>query len=255
MFRFLVLLFFCFTLQLFSQTVSGTVTDEEGNPLPAVLVFNLQTEKKAYTDLNGQFIIEAKSNEELRFIRPEFERFSKIITKQDINYSFRISLFRITAEIEEIEIRQQLTGNIANDSKNYGDKKAVAKLKSETADYIGAKSSAEVLKAKPGEFVQPVGLGFSVGGPNSKWDDVDFMNYLLSNIELSFFIEELKIQSTEIQPFISYVFRNFDRKEVLFYGICSQHDLSRFITESYIKVDAYKKNLPNNPPIIKKKRR
>ncbi|MEC5157652.1 carboxypeptidase-like regulatory domain-containing protein [Chryseobacterium sp. MP_3.2] len=59
----------CFSLQFFSQQLYGIVTDEDQNPLPAVLVFNLQTEKKAYTDLNGQFTIEAKPSQGLRFVR------------------------------------------------------------------------------------------------------------------------------------------------------------------------------------------
>ena len=138
--------------------------------------------------------------------------------------------------------------------KIFGDDKATVKLKLETSDYIRALSSAEALKAKTGEFVQPIGSGFFMGGPNSKWDDVDFMKYLISNIQADFFIEELKLKPTEIQPFIYYVFKDFDRKEVLFFGICKQYDLSRFIDECYMKIDAYYKRLPNDTPTIKKRR-
>jgi hypothetical protein len=255
MFRFSIVFFFLFSGFFFSQKVSGFITDEEGNPLPATLVFNLQTEQKSYTDLQGSFSIDANPNQELRFIRVGFERFSKIISSQDFNYTFRISLYRNATEIEEVEILHQPTGNLAIDGRNFGDNKATAKLKLQTSHYIRAKSSVEVLQAKPGEFVQPVGSGFFIGGPNNKWDDVDFMNFLLSNIQPAFFIEELKLTSAEIQPFIFYIFKNFDRKKVLAYGICSQYDLSRFIDECYLKVASYKKNLPNDSLIFKKKRR
>ncbi len=255
MFRFLVVFLISISGFLFSQKISGTITDEEGNPLPATLVFNLQTEQKSYTDLQGSFSIDANQNEELRFIRPGFDRFSKIISSQDFNYTFQISLFRTTAQIEEIEISQQPTGNLTNDSKNYGDKKAVAKLKSETAKYIRSESTKEVLAPKAGEFIQPVAQGFFIGGPDPQWDDVDFMQVLIMNLGNDFFTNDLHLKLSELQPFIYYVFRNFERKEILFYGICSQYDLSRFINESYLKIDAYKKNLPNNPALIKKKRR
>ena len=131
MFRFLVFLFFCFSLHLFSQSVSGTVTDEEGNLLPAVLVFNLQTEKKSYTDLNGQFTIDAKLKEELRFIREGFDRSFKIINPGDFTYSFSLSMLRIPAEIEEVLVPVRLTGNLDIDSRNLTRFDKVAQLRAE----------------------------------------------------------------------------------------------------------------------------
>ena len=129
------LYFFLFFLMIstssFSQTVSGTVTDEERNPLPAVLVFNLQTEKKAYTDLNGQFIIEAKSKEELRFVREGFERSYKIINSGDFTSPFTLSILRIAAEIEEVQVPVRLTGDLNIDSRNLTRFDKVAQLRAE----------------------------------------------------------------------------------------------------------------------------
>ncbi|QOW10851.1 hypothetical protein Q73A0000_11030 [Kaistella flava (ex Peng et al. 2021)] len=138
--------------------------------------------------------------------------------------------------------------------KNYGDTKSVAKLKSETVKYIRSQSTPEVLASKPGEFVQPIGPGFSVGRPVNQWDDIDFMKSLIESIGQDFFTDDLKLKNSEIQPFIYYIFRNFDRKEILFRGICSPFDLSRFINESYKKVEPYRENLPNNPAQKKKKK-
>ncbi len=131
MFRFSIVFFLLFSGFFFSQKVSGVVTDEEGNPLPATLVFNLQTEQKAYTDLQGAFSIDANPNQELRFIRVGFERFSKIISSQDFNYSFRISLYRMAEEIEEVQVPVRLTGDLTTDSRNLTRYDKVAHLRAE----------------------------------------------------------------------------------------------------------------------------
>ena len=253
--RILIFLLFFFSIDVFGQTFSGIITDEYQNPLAAVLVFNLQTEQKVDTNLKGEFTINASIGNELRFIRAGFERSSKIIQQQNFNNPFVISIVRTIAEIEEVKVSNKPTGNLTKDAKNVGDRKAVLALKNETSRYIRSKSSDNVLSPKQGEFVQPVGKGFTIGEPNNKWDDIDFMNYLIENIQMTFFIDTLKLKSTEIQPFINYIFKNFERKKILFYGNCSQYDLSRFIAESDNKIDRYKKNLPNNPQLIKKKRR
>ncbi|MGA9212233.1 carboxypeptidase-like regulatory domain-containing protein [Kaistella sp.] len=252
MIRIISLFFLSFSSSLFSQKVSGTVTDEDRNPLPEVLVFNMKSEQKTYTNLNGEFTIEASVNSELRFIRQGFERSSKMMKEQDFTNPFTISILRIPAEIEEVKIAYQPVGDLNKDLKNYGDTKSVKKLKSETANYIRSESTEEVLAPKAGEFVQPVGQGFSVGGPNSQWDDVDFMQFLIVNLGGDFFTEDLQLKPSEIQPFIYYIFQNFERREVLFRGICTQYDLSRFIKEANNKLDAYHKNLPNVPAKKKK---
>lgn len=144
MWRLLLLFLLLFSCFLFSQKVSGFITDEEGNPLPAVLVFNLRTEQKSSTNLAGEFTIDAKPNEELRFIRSGFERFSKMISNQDYNYSLRISLDRIAAEIEEVEIPVRLSGDLNIDSRNLTRFDKVAQLRAE----IGVPAAPEKPREK-----------------------------------------------------------------------------------------------------------
>ena len=254
MFRFFTTVLFIISVNSFAQKVSGIVTDENQNPLPAVLVINMATEEKVTTNLNGEFFINASINNELRFVRKGFERNSKIVVQLDFSVMFKVPLIKLAQEIEEVEITYQTTGNFKDDIKNFGDVKSVKKLKSETAKYIRSESTEEVLAPKPGEFVQPVGQGFFIGGPDSQWDDVDFMQFLIENLGNDFFTQDLQLKPSEIQPFIYYIFRNFERRNILFKGICTQADFARFITESHHKLEAYRQNLPNNPPIKKKKK-
>ena len=238
---------------LFSQQISGTVTDEEGNVLAGVLVFNAASEKKAFTQQNGRFSIDALSGNELRFVRKGYERYSERVNAEDFLKDLKIRLTRSVMEIEEVKVVPKLTGNLAQDSKYGGDGKATQALKIETGKYIASKSSPEILAPKPGEFVQPVGPGFSVGKIESKWDDVDFLKFLTDNIDKEFFTEDLQLQESEIQRFVYYIFRNFERGDILKYGFCSAADVARFISECNKKVEAYRNHLPNDPP--KKKRK
>jgi len=248
MFRLFAVFIFFISSPFCSQQVSGIITDDEENHLSGVMIFNVNTQQKSYSDKNGKFSIEAVTNHELRFVRKGFDRSSKIVWTIDFSQGLKIILKRTIAEIEEVEIKSQPTGNLTKDAQNHGDTKQVAKLKNETANYILAKSAPEVLAAKPGEFVQPKNAGFAVGAPDSKWDDVDFMKFLISNIDEEFFTEDLQLKESEIQSFVYYIFRNFERKDILFYGVCTQADLSRFMIEAYSKLDPYRKNLPNNLP-------
>lgn len=94
MLRLFLLVIFCSSTSLFSQQVSGTVTDEDQNPIPAVLVFNMKTEQKVYTNLNGEFKINASPTEEIRFIRQGFERSSKIVMYLDFSYPIYMTIIR-----------------------------------------------------------------------------------------------------------------------------------------------------------------
>lgn len=118
--RFLLCLFLMLiSLNFFSQTVSGVVVDEESNPLPAVLVMNMTTNEKVNTNLNGEFSIAASVNNELRFVRQNYERNSKMVNQNDFSVSLKITLIRTAQEIEEVEVSPlKLTGDLNTDSRN-----------------------------------------------------------------------------------------------------------------------------------------
>lgn len=251
----LFFIYFFLPLLYFSQETAffGSIQNEDQFRIPNVTVFNARTEQKTIADSRGNFSIQAKIGDEIRFAKQGYERISVRVSKQDLETSKTIILVKTAEDLEEVEIGYQATGNLEKDIQHFGDKPATKKLKGDVSNYIAQESSPEVLKAKPGEFVQPVGPGFSVGKVDSQWDDVDFMDYLISQLGTEFFTKDLRLKDSEIQPFIYYIFRNFERKNILFTGICSSSDLFRFTTEADLKLEPYRKNLPNLPP--KKKRR
>lgn len=128
----------CFALaDLYSQQkIYGKVTDENNLNLSSVLIVNISNNKRVQTDPNGQFIIEAEENEEVRFIKEGYYRTDKKITKENIGSPFHILLLRAETLIPEVKIPYQPTGNLQRDSKHYdGSRKTVA-LKSEMDIYM-----------------------------------------------------------------------------------------------------------------------
>ncbi len=54
--------------------VSGNVVSEYHTLLSNVMIVNIRTDKKVLTDSEGDFKIEANVNDELRFIKENYER-------------------------------------------------------------------------------------------------------------------------------------------------------------------------------------
>lgn len=148
-------LIFCFSISVSAQTFSGTVTDEDQHPLAAVMVFNVQTDKKAYTNVNGEFAIESSSGNELRFIRTGFERSSKIVKEGDFSIPFTISIVRMAQEIEEVKVSNlRLTGDLNTDARNLTKFDKVAQLQSE----IGVPTAPEKPRETPPPTLEKVGV-------------------------------------------------------------------------------------------------
>ena len=159
----LVIFLCCFATSYFSQQVSGTITDEEGNPIPAVLVFNIKTEKYTYTTINGNFSIECSENDELRFARKSFERVSKTVNQIDFSSPLRIILERIPGEIEEVNVPNiRLTGDLNKDAKNLSKIDKVDELQKE----IGVPKPPEKPREVPSEVTKDVLLPIVTGRLN-----------------------------------------------------------------------------------------
>ena len=71
------------------QTISGIVTDQEGNPLPSVSVIIKNSEKGVSTDFDGNFSIDASEGDVLVLSSIGFE--SKEITVDSVSISVILS--------------------------------------------------------------------------------------------------------------------------------------------------------------------
>lgn len=228
----LKLLFFLFSV-FFIHTnaqdyIFGKIISEDQNELPEVTVINIRTDERVSTNRDGHFMISGRAGDELRFVKNGYERAQQKVTVQSISSPINIILVRAATLIAEVEIKKDITGDITIDSKNLDPPKKVQKLKSDLGLYMSKKSDPRIMAARPGEFVQPKGQGFSIGKVKNKWDDVDLSSYLRYALGEKYFTD-LKIDRALIQHFIYYVFAGgFERKNILKYGFCSDADLMRF---------------------------
>ncbi|ALR31660.1 hypothetical protein ATE47_14590 [Chryseobacterium sp. IHB B 17019] len=221
--------------------IFGKIVTEDNAEIPDVTVINIRTDERSTTNRDGHFMISGRVGDELRFVKTGYERANKKITKENITSPINVTLTRSAILIAEVEIKKGVTGDIKVDSKNLNPSKKVQKLKSDLAVYMSQKSDPGVLAARAGEFVQPVTKGvFSLGKIKNKWDDIDFMSYLQTALGDKFF-EDLKIDKSQIQHFILYIFRSgFERKFILKYGYCNDSDLNRFKNAVLNRISLYK---------------
>ncbi|MBD3903655.1 hypothetical protein NAL32_01145 [Chryseobacterium sp. Ch-15] len=128
----LLQIFFTFS----QQQVSGEIIDEDKNALRNVLIFNTTKNIKTYSNISGEFSIEAEENDEVKFIKEGFYRIDKIIKKETFNSQLQIQFVRAETLIQEVKIDHKPSGDLANDSKRLDDSKKIASLKSSLNEYM-----------------------------------------------------------------------------------------------------------------------
>lgn len=186
-----------------------------------VLVVNINSQEKTYSNSQGQFIINADLGDELRFVKEGYERKVLKITNTDEVF---INLIKLITEIEEVEVKKKLSGNLDEDSKLFNENKKKVALNNDLKVYFKTRSSGELMKPKPGEFVQPVGQGFTIGGPDNKWVVTDLVEWIRENLTDEYFIS-LGLAFPEINSFLYYSLQSFHTMTILKYGYCSEEDV------------------------------
>jgi len=221
---------------IFSQQVRGRIVSDSV-VANQVLVVNINSQEKTYSDSKGQFFINANIGDELRFIKLGYER--KVINVKNDN-ELLINLIKLTIEIEEVEVKKKLSGNLSKDSKLFDENKKKVTLNNDLKVYFKAPSSAEVLKAKPGEFIQPVGTGFGFGAIDNKWTLTHLVEWIRENLKDEYFIS-MGLEFPEINLFLFYSLRTFNTKNILKYGFCDDQDVGNLKLHFEEKLKDFKK--------------
>lgn len=112
--KYLIFLFFS-TFIYAQNTISGNVVSESDFVLQNVIVVNVKTGNKTLTNNDGNFSIKADVNDELRFIKENFERGSKVLHNSDFFTPLSIQLVRVPTEIEEVKVAVKPTGDLGKD--------------------------------------------------------------------------------------------------------------------------------------------
>ena len=80
-------------------------------------------------------MISAKNNDALRFVKQKFDRITYSVKPKDFKNSIKITLIKSVVEIEEVEIKTKLTGNLKEDARRVESVRKV-KLNKEIAKYF-----------------------------------------------------------------------------------------------------------------------
>jgi len=220
--------------------IFGKISSEDLSEVPNVTVINLRTDEQVLTNRDGHFMISGRQGDILRFFKNGFERTDQKVSKENLESPMNVKLLRAAELIAEVEIKKGLSGDLKIDSKTLNPPKKVEKLKAEINNYLKQKSDPRILAARPGEFVQPKGQGFSIGKVKNKWDDLDLANYLAYALGEQYFTD-LKIEKPFINHFINYVLAGgFERQKILKYGFVSDADLMRFQGAVLMRISSYR---------------
>jgi len=155
------LMLLCSTFIFSQQTVTGRVVDDSGENLSKVIVINMSSDKKVYSDSEGVFSIEANPNDELRFVKEDFNRTSRRVLTNGINSPLFITLYQIPRDVGEVKILKKLTGDLETDSR------IVAKVDKgeQVRDAVGLPQPVGKMREKPAE-VKSVLLPILLGNLN-----------------------------------------------------------------------------------------
>ena len=236
----LLLFLFILANSFYAQEyIFGKITSEQNLELSGVLILNTRTDEKAYSDSDGNFMISAKNNDALRFVKQKFDRITYSVKPEDFKNSIKITLIKSVVEIEEVEIKTKLTGNLREDARRVESVRKV-KLNKEISKYIAEKSDPEIIKPRGGEFVQPKGEGFSVGKVSSKADRIDLAEDFLEILGEDYFTD-LGLKKSEISSFIFHVMSGLDLKNAYKYGYLKGSDIAQFRKQAEIKINDFRK--------------
>ncbi|GGP05758.1 hypothetical protein GCM10010992_23110 [Cloacibacterium rupense] len=239
--KLLLLTFFLIFTNSYSQEyIFGKVISEQNAQIAGVLIININTDEKTYTNNEGNFMIAAKSNDLLRFVKQKFDRVSYTIKPEDFQKSLTIYMQKSAIEIEEVELKNKLTGNLKVDNNKVENKKK-SKLNLEISKMNLENTDIRILLPNAGEFKQPKGEGFSIGAIKDRWDVVDINEGYLYILGESYFVEELGLKKDEVAPFIGYVMQSLKLKNIKKKGFFYSEDIAKFQVLAEEKIKTFKK--------------
>lgn len=96
----LLLTFFLIFINSYSQKyILGKVVAEQNSEIAGVLVININTDEKTYTNNEGNFMIAAKSNDLIRLVKQKFDRVSYTIKPEDFQKAITINMQNLPSKL------------------------------------------------------------------------------------------------------------------------------------------------------------
>lgn len=126
-----------FSMHIHAQSyIFGRITSEDGAEMQNVNVINIRTDEMVISNKDGHFMVSGKEGDELRFVKPGYERLTKRVSKDNVQSPMNVSLVRTTIQIPEVEVKKGLTGNLAKDNQQLNESVKLQALKSDMSKYM-----------------------------------------------------------------------------------------------------------------------
>ena len=94
----------CFTVNSQQNELRGKLIDADSDPVPGVKVWNLISNNKVRSNVNGDFKIAANSKDTIQFTSPLFDTIIIVVESEMLTKSTELRLNYKTQEIEEVDI-------------------------------------------------------------------------------------------------------------------------------------------------------
>lgn len=223
-----------FLLPAQKKYVIGNVKNEVQNNLPHTFIYNPRTEEMAVTDISGDFIISARSQDELRIVKEGFDRLTMKVSSETFTQPLQLILSKVPFEIEEVTIGFTSTGNLKKDLAYFKTSPREEKLNAEMTQYMRGTPPEAIPQNKipsmfaprnPGEGQIPllsVGSGSSGGilgllgstifakkstsGPPNYAEVEDFYRRVKEVIDLNYY-KSYGLSEYDFDVFLAYVDR------------------------------------------------
>ncbi len=109
---------FLSVMKMMAQEITGKIITEDEIKIGNVMIININTNEKTYSDAEGNFHIAAKIGEEIRLIKKGYERLVYIIKSVDFQKGIVLKMNHSEITIDELILAKiKLTGDLAKDTK------------------------------------------------------------------------------------------------------------------------------------------
>ncbi len=239
------ILLFCLLLSFIihkAQNIFGTIK-LNNYPVAGALIINLSDERRTTSTAVGFYSINAKIGDKIRIVREGYENIN--FSVQELNSSYDFNLNPVPKEIEEVVVTATPTGDLTKDSEAFGRSLKDRRVNDGIRKTVKLRSEfyVESLR-KPGDFVQPVGPGFSMGSINNKWTKVESIEWLHNELTDEYFAE-FGLESQDVNRFLSFSLMTLDQKiynRILKYGYISPSDMGQIKQLFEKAITNFKKN-------------
>ena len=156
--KLLALFILLFSVKAFSQSdyVMGSITNENGDRLTNASIVNLRTDQVVVSDFMGNFVIAAKTSDQLRIARQGYERKNLTVAAESFSRSLDVKLLTIPQEIEEVKLTFRPTGILKKDVARLNPPPKVTALNMALNNYMRTPPNEVSPSARvPSSFQQP----------------------------------------------------------------------------------------------------